>query len=91
MFPRPFGWGGIMSEDWTAEFAGLPEYVVSHHRTEKISLGVRVYHWRQMGAVLVPQFTAVLSPLDLAMIGRDVHEEAIRALSTVMPIGVLKN
>lgn len=80
-----------MNDSWAMEFCGLPEYVVSHHRTEQIALGVRVYHWKHMAGVLVPQFTAVLAPIDLAMISRDVHDMAVRALTERMPVGLLKN
>lgn len=74
-----------------SEFYGCPEYVVNHHRTEQMSLGIRVYHWRKLGNLMVPQFTAVLSPLELAAIAKDVHQTAMKALAEGTPTGVMRN
>lgn len=62
------------------EFYGMPEYIIDCHQTEQTSVGVRVYHWRKMGGVLVPQFTCVLAPQILAAISKDVHEAALKAM-----------
>lgn len=65
------------------EFYGCPEYVVDCHQTEQTSVGVRVYHWKMLGSVLVPQFTAVVAPHILAAVSKDVHEAALKALQAV--------
>lgn len=63
------------------EFFGCQEFVVDSHQTEQTSVGVRIYHWRRMGGVLVPQFTAVLAAHVLATISKDVHEVALKAMN----------
>lgn len=69
------------------EFYGCPEYVIDCHQTEQTSVGVRIYHWRMLGSVLVPQFTAVIAPHILAAVSKDVHQAALKALQAT-PIGL---
>lgn len=54
-----------MSENFASEFYGLPEYVITHIRTEKLEHNTRVYHWVSRGGMLVPQFTAFIAVKDL--------------------------
>lgn len=70
----------MSQESWSTEFYGLPEFVVDCHQTEETSVGMRIYHWRKLGNVLVPQFTAVLSTANLLMISRDIQEVTMRAM-----------
>lgn len=69
------------------EFFGCQEFVVDAHKTEQTSVGVRVYHWRKMGGVLVPQFTAVLAAHILVAISKDVHDAALKAMGAA-PAGL---
>ena len=62
------------------EFYGAPEYVVDTHQVERTSCGVRVYHWKRLGGILVPQFTVIIAPHVLAAISKDVHESALKIL-----------
>jgi len=70
----------MSQRDVATEFYGLPEYVIDQHETERTSCGVRIYHWRKLGSMLVPQFTAVIAPCVLARISKDVHSAALAAM-----------
>lgn len=64
-----------MSEDFAAEFYGLPEYVITHIRTEKLKNGnTRVYHWVERNGHLVPTFMALVANKDLMVMNDAVQE-----------------
>lgn len=66
-----------MTEDFAAEFYGLPEYVITHIRTEKLSNGcTRVYHWVERNGHLVPCFMALIATSDL-MVMNDIVQESL--------------
>ena len=58
-----------MSEDnFASEFYGLPEYVITHVKTETLKNGnVRVYHWVERAGQLVPCFMAMIATSDLVV------------------------
>lgn len=72
-----------MREDFAADFYGLPEYVITHIRTEKLKNGnTRVYHWVERNGSLVPSFMALIATKDLAVMSETVQEtinESLRA------------
>lgn len=70
----------LLQRDLATEFYGLPEYVIDQHETERTACGVRIYHWRSLGGVYVPLFTAVLAPVVLAQISQEAHAAALRAM-----------
>jgi hypothetical protein len=62
-------------EDFAAEFYGLPEFVITHIRTEKLANGnTRVYHWVERCGRLVPCFMALIATKDLAVMNEAVQE-----------------
>lgn len=64
-----------MSEDFAAEFYGLPEYVITHIRTEKLKNGnTRLYHWVERNGSLVPCFMALIATADLVLMNEAVQE-----------------
>lgn len=64
-----------MADDFAAEFYGLPEYVITHIRTEKVRNGnTRIYHWEERNGVLVPQFMAFIASSDLVVMNDQVQE-----------------
>lgn len=64
-----------MREDFAADFYGLPEYVITHIRTEKLKNGnTRVYHWVERCGTLVPSFMALIATKDLAVMNDKVQE-----------------
>lgn len=64
-----------MSDDFAADFYGLPEYVITHIRTEKLKHGnVRVYHWEERNGHLVPAFMAFIAAADLVVMNDEVQE-----------------
>lgn len=64
-----------MSEDFAAEFHGLPEYVITHIRTEKLKNGnTRIYHWEERNGVLVPAFMAFVASSDLVIMNDQVQD-----------------
>jgi hypothetical protein len=71
-------------EDFAAEFYGLPEYVITHIRTEKLKNGnTRVYHWVERNGSLVPCFMALIATADLAVMSETVQD----SLATGCPPG----
>jgi hypothetical protein len=61
--------------DFAADFCGLPEYVITHIRTEKLKNGnVRVYHWVERNGSLVPCFMALIAATDLVVMNEAVQE-----------------
>ena len=64
-----------MSEDFAADFYGLPEFVITHIKTEKLKNGnTRVYHWVERCGKLVPTFMALVATRDLAIMNEAVQE-----------------
>lgn len=64
-----------MAEDFAADFYGLPEYVITHIRTEKLKNGnTRVYHWVERCGKLVPTFMALIATKDLMVMNDAVQE-----------------
>jgi hypothetical protein len=62
-------------EDFAAEFYGLPEFVITHIRTEKLTNGnTRVYHWVERNGRLVPSFMALIANKDLLVMNEVVQE-----------------
>jgi len=62
-------------EDFAAEFYGLPEFVITHIRTEKLKNGnTRVYHWVERNGRLVPCFMALVANKDLVVMNEIVQE-----------------
>jgi hypothetical protein len=77
-----------MTNDFSADFYGLPEYVVTHIRTEKLKNGnVRLYHWEERNGVLVPAFMAFIAVPDLIVMNDAVQE----SLEDFVPAGQLRN
>lgn len=77
-----------MPKDFTAEFFGLPEYVITHIRTEKLRNGnTRIYHWEERNGVLVPAFMAFVAASDLVVMNDQVQE----ALSGYVPVVSVKH
>lgn len=77
-----------MRDDFTAEFYGLPEYVITHIRTEKLRNGnTRIYHWEERNGVLVPSFMAFIAASDLVVMNDKVQE----ALAGYIPIASQKH
>jgi hypothetical protein len=63
------------NSDFAAEFYGLPEYVITHIRTEKLKNGnTRVYHWVERNGRLVPCFMALIANADLFIMNDTVRE-----------------
>lgn len=74
------------AEDFAAEFYGLPEYVITHIRTEKLKSGnTRVYLWVERNGSLVPCFMALIAYPDLVVMSEKVQE----TLNEVCPPGHL--
>jgi hypothetical protein len=66
---------GMPQEDFAAEFYGLPEFVITHIRTEKLTNGnTRVYHWVERNGRLVPCFMALIANKDLTVMNGIVQE-----------------
>lgn len=59
---------------FASEFYGLPEYVITHIRTENLEHNRRIYHWVMRGGMLVPQFTAFVAAKDLIIMSDMVQE-----------------
>jgi hypothetical protein len=81
MFLRPCG-GGVTTmsgqKDYSAEFYGLPEYVITHIRVEKLkNNNSRVYHWEERNGMLVPVFMAFIATPDLIVMNDAVQESLI--------------
>lgn len=76
-----------MEEDYATEFFGLPEYVITHIRTEVLEQNRRVYHWVKRGGVMVPQFTAFIAAKDLIVM----HGVVKESLSDFTPPSPLRN
>lgn len=63
-----------MPDDFAAEFYGLPEYVITHVRGEKLPNGcTRVYHWVERNGTLVPCFMALIATCDLVVMNEVVQ------------------
>jgi hypothetical protein len=78
----------MSDEDFATEFYGLPEYVITHIRTEKLKNGnVRVYHWEERNGQLVPAFMAFIAGNDLVVMNGAVQD----ALLDFVAPGALKN
>jgi hypothetical protein len=66
---------GMPHQDFAAEFYGLPEFVITHIRTEKLKNGnTRVYHYVERCGRLVPCFMALIATKDLAVMNDAVRE-----------------
>lgn len=77
-----------MADDWTAEFANCPEYVITHIRTEKLQNGnTRVYHWEKRGGQLIPSFMAFIATVDLVVMNDVVQD----SLHDFVPVNAVKN
>lgn len=73
--PNKNGGMEMSGEDFSAEFYGLPEYVITHIRTEKLANGcTRVYHWVERNGHLVPCFMAMIATSDLMVMNEAVQE-----------------
>ena len=65
-------------EDYSSEFYGLPEYVITHIRVEKLrNSNRRVYHWEERNGMLVPAFMAFIATPDLVIMNDVVQESLI--------------
>lgn len=67
----------IDKENFAEDFYGLPEYVITHIRSERLSNGnTRVYHWVERNGQLVPCFMALIATTDLVVMN-DVIQESL--------------
>jgi hypothetical protein len=65
-------------EDYSSEFYGLPEYVITHIRVEKLkNNNRRVYHWEERNGMLIPSFMAFIAGPDLIVMSEAVQESLI--------------
>lgn len=75
--------------DFSAEFYGLPEYVITHIRVEKLKNGnSRVYHWEERNGVLIPSFMAYIAAPDLIVMNETVQESLADFVPRQRKVGV---